>query len=337
MTTTQGILAVVDTDGTGSLTGSVLEMLGAAAALRDGLGGALMAAIVAPDGAPALADLASRGVELILRIPPPAGPYGSAFLTDVATLALREATPSAAFFTGRSAGAEAAARVAARLGWAIVGNCSFLRVDDGTVRFGRPCLGGEALAQVTWAADAPVIVTVAPEAFAPAPARAGLSAEVIELATPDVAAEERVMHVREILPPPEALDITEAEVVVAGGAGVGGREGFALLNQLAGRLGGTLAASRVAVDRGWVPRQRQVGQTGKSVAPKVYLAFGISGAPQHIAGIRNAGKVVAVNQDPRAPIFEVADLAVAADLHELVPALIERLDGRNGAGAAERR
>jgi electron transfer flavoprotein alpha subunit len=164
-----------------------------------------------------------------------------------------------------------------------------------------------------------------------------LSADVIELTAPDVVAGDRLTHLREILPPPEALDITEAEVVVAGGAGVGGREGFALLNQLAGRLGGTLAASRVAVDRGWVPRQRQVGQTGKSVAPKVYLAFGISGAPQHIAGIRNAGKVVAVNRDPRAPIFEVADLAVAADLYEVVPALIERLDERNRPDAPERR
>ena len=132
----------------------------------------------------------------------------------------------------------------------------------------------------------------------------------------------------EVSPTPEVMALTDADILVAGGAGVGGAEGFGLLVELARKLGGTVAASRVAVDRGWMPSARQVGVTGKSVSPRLYMAFGISGAPQHIAGIRSAGKVVAVNCDPRAPIFEVADLAVVADLHELIPALIERLPAR---------
>jgi len=134
------------------------------------------------------------------------------------------------------------------------------------------------------------------------------------------------------------MGVTEADVLVAGGAGVGGAEGFHQLVELARRLGGTVAASRVAVDKGWVQSNRQVGLTGKTVSPRLYLAVGISGAPQHIAGIRSAGKVVAINRDPRAPIFRVADLAVVGDLHEVIPALLERLtaaDERTAPGGME--
>ena len=121
------------------------------------------------------------------------------------------------------------------------------------------------------------------------------------------------------------MDLREAERIVAGGRGVGGEEGFALLQELADLLGAALGGSRVAVDLGWLPWERQVGQSGRSVAPRLYLACGISGASQHLVGIREAGDVVAINSDRNAPIFSVAQLAVTGEWRAVVSALIDRL------------
>ncbi len=329
------VLAVVDCDAGGALTNAGLEALGAAAALRDGLGWQLAAALVAPSGSSVPVALGERGAARVVHLDGPCVTDGAA-LADAVWPAVIATEPAATVFSASAAGREAAARLAARTGWDTVAGCNVLKPANGEVRIGRACLGGKAQLELCWDTVAPLVLAVDAGAFAPPPARTGRQAEVISQAagtTPDWAA---VTHIGETVPPPEALDVTEADVLVAGGAGVGGPEGFGLLTELARRLGGTLAASRVAVDRGWAPHQRQVGQTGKSVSPKVYLAFGISGAPQHIAGIRNAGKVVAINQDPRAPIFGVADLAVVADLHELVPALIDRLAAARQGAVAEK-
>lgn len=335
MTSAGRILAIAECDEAGVLANAALEMLAAAALLRDGLGWELAAVAAAPAGAGVVDALAERGVSRAIHVQGPCAGDGAA-LADAGWRALEPAAAGAVMFSGSPAGREGAARLAARLGWDAVSGCNLLKASDGGVRVGRACLGGRAQLELRWDPGTPLVIAVEAGAFAPLPARAGRRAEALSLTGGAAPRQEGITRVGETVPPPEALDVTEAEVLIAGGAGVGGPEGFDLLTELARRLGGTLAASRVAVDRGWAPHRRQVGQTGKSVAPKVYLAFGISGAPQHIAGIRNAGKVVAVNHDPRAPIFGVADLAVVADLHELVPVLLDRLGAAKQAAGAEK-
>ena len=325
MTTEGGVLAIVETDLGGEPTAASLETLGAARVLAEGLGCGLAAAILAGQGDSAARPIAGRGAGRIyeLRCHGDTSPGAEAVRS-----AIEAAHPIAVLIPDSPTGRAVACTTAAHLGWELVSNCALVKVRNGTVELGRPCLSGRAFAQIEWDRSSAIIMTITPGAFPVPSVMPGedTEAEVIVLDAPAPAPAPGVTVLSEVAPLPEAMRVTDASVLVAGGAGVGGPEGFGLLLELAGKLGGTVAASRVAVDRGWMPSERQVGLTGKSVAPHVYLAFGISGAPQHIAGIRSAGKVVAINKDPRAPIFDVADLAVVADLHALVPALLERLE-----------
>lgn len=330
-TLTGGVLAVVETGKSGEPTVDSIEMLGAARALAVGLGRELAITIVAQADSQPWPALAGRGAQRIyeVRFQGDAAVTGDG-LTEATWLAVQAARPAAVLFSDSGAARVVAARIAARMECEIVSGCSLLKAREGIVQLGRPCLSGKGFAQLKWNLASPLVLTVAGGAFsssAPTAAAEGIP-EVVVLAASAPPAPPGLTVLSEVSPTPEVMALTDADVLVAGGAGVGGAEGFGLLVELARKLGGTVAASRVAVDRGWMPSARQVGVTGKSVSPRLYMAFGISGAPQHIAGIRSAGKVVAVNCDPRAPIFEVADLAVVADLHELIPALIERLPAR---------
>jgi electron transfer flavoprotein alpha subunit len=340
METRQGVLAVAECDATGALTSSSLEMLGAARSLANGLACEL-AAVLAADGAPAIGELAARGVRRVFSSSPVGqGADRREVRLGLARAAVQAMSPAVVIFPAAQGGQEAAARVAAWLGCELVSGCTRLTVQNGEVRFARPCLGGQALAQLLWnSGDSvePVVVTVAAGAFSAPQASENAAVEITRLDIAATVMHDQVEQLAAVAPSPEELGVTESDVLVAGGLGVGGPAGFALLTELARKLGGTIAASRAAVDRGWVPYERQVGQTGKSVAPRLYLAFGISGAPQHIAGIRSAGRVVAINRDPRAPIFQVADLAVLADLEEVVPRLLARLPETAAAASVEGR
>jgi electron transfer flavoprotein alpha subunit len=329
MTVSSGVLAVVETGKTGEPTVASIEMLGAARALAESLGRELAVAIVAEEGRPPSRELAGRGAQRVYDVRFQGSmPVAGDGLTEAAWLAVQAAHPAAVLFPDSAVARVAAARVAVRMQCELVSGCTFLKAREGIAQMGRPCLSGRGFAQLEWHLANPVVVTVAAGAFSSSAASNEDIPEVVALAAPAPPALPGVTVLSEVSPTPEAMGVNDAEVLVAGGAGVGGAEGFRLLVELARKLGGTVAASRVAVDRGWMPSTRQVGLTGKSVSPRLYMAFGISGAPQHIAGIRSAGKVVAINSDPRAPIFEVADMAVVADLHELIPALIERLPSR---------
>jgi electron transfer flavoprotein alpha subunit len=141
----------------------------------------------------------------------------------------------------------------------------------------------------------------------------------------------------EVRDPPSETDLMSADVIVSGGRGVGGPDGFALLERLAERLGGALAASRAAVDSGWVPAHRQVGLSGKTVAPRLYIACGISGATHHVVGMKDAKSVIAINNDRSAPIFKIADVAILGNIHEVIPRVLEKLeDAGNSEGEVRR-
>lgn len=327
------VLAIIESGLAGEPAAADMEVLGAARQLATALGRELAAAFVAPAGAAAPVAAALAAADTTYQVVSDAG-EGSTddAVLEAAWLAVQACSPGAILLPDSRLGRSVAARIAVRTDADLVVSCAFLKARDGVVQLGRPYLSGKAFAQLEWDRSRPAVVTVAAGAFSPPSPSSRPTPELRRIEAPR-AAPSPLKVLSEVAPAPDAMGVTEADVIVAGGAGVGGIEGFGQLLDLAARLGGTVAASRVAVDRGWMPSSRQVGLTGKSVSPRLYLAVGISGAPQHIAGIRSAGKVVAINQDPRAPIFRVADLAVVGDLHEVIPALLDRLPAGNGATA----
>jgi electron transfer flavoprotein alpha subunit len=218
---------------------------------------------------------------------------------------------------GTTVGRDLSGRVAARLGVGCLADCTRLSIEGGTVVAVRPVYSGKALATVEGGAKHPVVVTLRPNVF-PATAGDGQAAvETVALPAVDIRAVVREVVAKEA----GELDVAEADVIVSGGRGIKGPEHFALIRELAQALGAAVGASRAVVDAGWIDHAHQVGQTGKVVSPTLYVACGISGAIQHLAGMSSAKLIVAVNKDPEAPIFKVADYGIVGDLFQVLPAL----------------
>ena len=224
------------------------------------------------------------------------------------------------------------ARVAVRVRTGLTADCTALKVeetknkDTGAMQMllhqTRPAFGGNIMATIMTPNHRPQMATVRPKVFKRKADVAGGKAEVVREVLDLISPRTRLANVNRN---PDAVDIAAAEVLVSGGRGLKSAAAFAQLEELAKLLGGEVAASRAAVDAGWIPQCRQVGQTGKAVAPKLYLCFGISGAIQHLEGIRGADKIVAVNSDPDAPIFGMADVGIVGDALAIIPALIAEL------------
>jgi electron transfer flavoprotein alpha subunit len=220
---------------------------------------------------------------------------------------------------------DVAGRLAVRLGVGILSNASDIRLANGAIETDHEIFGGSQIATAS-AEEAPFIVALRPKSFAAEPAGAGEPAvETLEL--PDTASSEaRVVesHAEER----EGPQLGDAAVVVSGGRGLGSAEAYELIEKVAKPLGAATGATRAIVDSGWVPYAKQVGQTGKTVKPDVYIAAGISGAMQHLVGMKDSGTIIAINKDPDAPIFGVADLGIVGDVHNVLPKLIEALENR---------
>ena len=224
--------------------------------------------------------------------------------------------------------ADVAAGLAARLGAGLNWDLVDLQVRDGELVGTRPALQDSVHVEVGWSAE-PRLALVRSGTFDPV--EAGGAAEVADVAFEIQDFSRRAVMVESAHAESEGPSIEEADVIVAGGRGLGDPEKFGLLEELAKALGGAVAATRAVVDAGWYPYAAQVGQTGKNVTPKLYIACGISGAIQHKVGMAGSGTIVAINKDPNAPIFEYADLGVVGDLHEIVPKLTELVRGRKSA------
>jgi electron transfer flavoprotein alpha subunit len=218
-----------------------------------------------------------------------------------------------------------AGRLAARLGVGVLSNASDVRLTVGGVETDHEILGGTQVATAT-AEQGPFIVLIRPKSF-PAEAVGGDAPEVETLDLPDVGgagATITASHVEER----EGPQLGDAAVVIAGGRGLGSAEAYELVERLGKQLGAATGATRAIVDAGWVPYAKQVGQTGKTVKPEVYIAAGVSGAMQHLVGMKDSKTIIAINKDPDAPIFSVADLGVVGDVHKVLPKLIEALENR---------
>jgi len=237
---------------------------------------------------------------------------------------VEELKPEVIFFCASALGRDLAPRVAAKLGVGLASDCTATASKDGKLEVTRPMFAGKAFATVAFKSS-PQIATLRPNVF-PLDEPASKQGEVVkkEIVIPEDQIKGRAVEI--IREEGAELDVTEAEIVVSGGRGMKGPENYDLLRELTAILPhSAVGASRSAVDAGWIDHQHQVGQTGKTVSPNLYIAFGISGAIQHLAGMSSSKYIVAVNKDHEAPIFKVADYGVVGDLFQVIPYLKEEL------------
>jgi len=304
-----------------------LELLGKARELAEALGQEV-AALLLGDGVGALAEtLVRHGAEKVfLGEDPVLRDYRSLPYTDVIENLIEKHKPNVLLMGATHVGRDLAPRVSRRVGVGLTADCTELAIDPGEriLLQTRPAFGGNVMATIANRFSRPQMATVRPGVMEAReipenqgemiPFPVELSENEAGTVVLEVVKEER-----------QRVDLSQARVIVAGGRGVGDRAGFEVLEELAGLLGGVTAGTRVAVEEGWIGADRQVGQTGQSVRPELYIACGISGAIQHRAGMMNARYIVAVNKDPRAPIFQVADWGIVGDLRDVVPQMIEQL------------
>ncbi|MHC4470705.1 MAG: electron transfer flavoprotein subunit alpha/FixB family protein, partial [Planctomycetota bacterium] len=242
---------------------------------------------------------------------------------------VRKADPEVILVAASALGKDLGPALAARLGVAIVTDAIECSVEEGKLRAVRPVYAGKARIVVE-PDKAPVVLSLRPNVFEPAEERDAKAEEVSVKA--DLTGEQIRTVVREVLAPEvRQVDLTEADIIVSGGRGLKGPENFHLVEELAEAIGGVVGASRAVVDAGWRPHAEQVGQTGKTVSPKLYVACGISGAIQHLAGMSSSKCIVAVNKDPDAPIFKVSDYGIVGDVFEVLPALSAAVKEKKGA------
>ena len=316
----------------GRAAGISWEMLGKGRELADRRGAILTACVLGKDVEHIAGEAIARGADRAFLIEDETlatyrtGPYAEC-LVELA----RKHLPEIFLLGASSRGRDLAAALATVLHTGLTADCTGLEIDanSGLLVQTRPAFGGNIMATILCPDHRPQMATVRHRVFeeaSPDPARTGQI-----LREPAILAEGQIgVKVLDFIQEEGEINLTDATIIVSGGAGVGGPEGFAPLRDLARVLGGALGASRAAVDDGWIPYPHQVGQTGRTVRPDLYIACGISGAVQHLAGMRTSKVIVAINKDPKAPIFGIAHYGIVGDLFQVVPALTEAFRRRFG-------
>ncbi|HEY8801995.1 MAG TPA: electron transfer flavoprotein subunit alpha/FixB family protein [Candidatus Dormibacteraeota bacterium] len=298
----------------GNLTSTSLELMALARELGD------VEAVALGGGAKAAAATLGKHGAKVVHVNEDAA--FDDFIAEPAADALaslyKEQAPDLILFGFTPDSREVAGRLAARLGVGLISNAGNVLATGGAFVAKVPYFGGAKLASMK-ANKKPAIVLVRPKSFEPA--EVGGNAEVKELAVSIEAGSKRAHITERVVEASEKVKLEDAKIVISGGRGLGGPDNFPLLEELANALGGAVGASRAVVDAGWVPYSMQVGQTGKSVRPRVYIAVGISGAMQHTVGMKASKVIIAINKDAEAPIMKMADLGVVGDALKIVPAL----------------
>jgi electron transfer flavoprotein alpha subunit len=280
-------------------------------------------AFAAGSGAPAMAaDAGKFGATKVLAAANAAlDAYGTEAYAGALEAAVKQVQPAILLFGGTSNGRDLAPRIAARLNVGVASDVDQLEWADGKLKARRLVYSGKAFAAIE-VSGTPAIATCRPNAFPPEETGSG-AAELVNLDYAPAQTKARLVETKT----PEAgeLSIAEADIIVSGGRGLKEAANFSHIRDLAHAIGGAVGASRATVDAGWIDHQHQVGQTGRVVSPNLYIAAGVSGAIQHLAGMSSSKHIVAINKDPEAPIFRVADLGVVGDLFAILPALTEEV------------
>jgi len=323
----RGLWVVAEHDGR-RLAHVTLELLGEAQRLTTDLAEPVSLVLIGHDVPDLIEAAAAAGADRVYLVQHEVlkdyrtGPY-----TDVLCGLVEERKPEIVLFGATAQGRDFAPRCASRLCAGLTADCTGLGIDveRRLLIQTRPAFGGNIMATILTEHARPQMATVRPKVMRPIPPRRGVTPEVIEV---PVNLDERAVLTKIVevaRTARQTVNLAEAEIIVSGGRGLKKPENFDLIFELASVLGAAVGASRATVDAGWIPAYHQVGQTGTTVQPKIYMACGISGAIQHLAGMQSSEVIVAINQDPDAPIFKVATYGIVGDLFEVIPALTEAI------------
>lgn len=321
------------------LSGIAFELLGKAKDLAKDLDTDVTAVLVGSDVKGLVDDLAKYGADKVIVVDDPElKEYRTEPYTHALASVINEYKPEIMLVGATAIGRDLGPRVSARVQTGLTADCTVLEIGDFPLRaipgkeqkhnqllMTRPAFGGNTIATIACPDNRPQMATVRAGVMQKAEPKPGAKAEVIEFNpgfTPNNKYVEIMDVVKEVA---ETVNIMDAKILVSGGRGVGSKENFKILEDLAEALDGTVACSRAVTDNGWLPVDRQVGQTGKTVRPQVYFAIGISGAIQHVAGMEESDLIIAINKDEDAPIFDVADYGIVGDLNKIVPQLTEAI------------
>jgi len=309
------------------------ELLGIGRRLADRQKVPLTAVLLGADLGEAARELVACGADIVYQVDDPALEfftdecYGN-MLEDI----IRQQKPEIVLAGATAIGRSFIPLVATALATGLTADCTQLsiRPEDGVLLQTRPAFGGNIMATIECPHTRPQMATVRPRVMKALTPDAKRKGEIINFQPGPSRLQSRVKVLQSVLEETDQVNITEGDIIVAGGRGLDNEKGFELIKQLADAVGGAVGASRAAVDSQWIAYPHQVGQTGKTVNPKLYIACGISGAIQHIVGMQSSETIVAINKDPDAPIFDVATYGIVGDLFEVVPKLIEKIKEKRG-------
>ena len=324
----KGILIYAEITREGKLAPVVLELANAAQDLAEKLGGVEVNALVITSQLTVQCSLKSFDKVYVIQDERLKN-YSTEYYSKIAIDVINEIKPQIVLIGASTQGRDLAPRISSALNTGLTADCTSLDINEkGMLAATRPTFGGNLMATIL-CKNLPQMATVRPKVLKASDNPVAKGTQFIEIKPTIDEVNPKVQFV-EFIKNMQALGkrIDEAEVIVSGGKGLKSPEGFKLLEELANVLGGAVGASRPAVDAGWADHSIQVGQTGKTVTPKLYIACAISGAVQHVVGMSASEKIIAINKDPKAPIFEVADIGIVGDVYEVVPELIEMLKGQ---------
>jgi len=301
-----------------------LEILSQGRILADKTGDPLVAVILGKGIADLAKTVAAYGADKVIIVDDDKlADYSTGAYTSVLNKIIRKEEPQAVLLGNTAVGKDLAPRLAQRLGVGMASDCTGMEYDEANfLTFKRPIYGGKAFAEVA-SNTRPVVATIRPNTFPLGQQDAAKQAEVVNETAEIDAADLRAIVKEVIIAASARPELIEANIIISGGRGMKGPENYKILEECADVIGAAVGASRAAVDAGWIEQKFQVGQTGKTVSPTLYIACGISGAIQHLAGMSSSKVIVAINKDPEAYIFNVADYGIVGDLFEIVPLLTE--------------
>ena len=314
------------------------QLLGKGRELADNLNGSLTLVILGADFDGQLDKLSQYGQDEIIYVKSSIlKDYYSDLYVKILAELITDKKPEIVLIGATPTGRDFAPRVAKRLNAGLTADCTGLDIeeDSGNLRQTRPTFGGNIMATIRTPTSRPQMSTVRPGIFkVPEKVKKDVKIEIIEKKFTKKDSVEKIVKV--ITKEKESINLEDAEIIVSGGRGVGSKEGFRLIKELADVLGAEVGGSRVTVELNWIDHDRQVGQTGKTVSPRLYIACGISGAIQHIVGMQGAEIIVAINRDPNAAIFKIAHYGIVGDLHKVIPVLIDEIKKVKAEEAAEK-